>query len=305
MMAPVPLMEPVSREQIFQSDDWLYQVKWDGIRMQAYLNQGKVELFNRKLRRRTDQYPEIVQSLMDFPMNSGIVDGEVIAMEDRRPNFYKVLKRELYGKGKGLSSMMYDIPVYYVVFDLLSIDGTSLLNTPLEERLEKLKNVFSGKKFNTVQMCESFPDGKELWKATEEKGWEGIVMKERHGRYHPGKKHPTWLKIKHFKTLTATAVGALRRGEVVQSLLLGIREKNHWRYIGRAGSGLNEEERMLLTQFVPLLCQKDPSVINPPRNDRVTWLRPTLPVDIRYLEWTPEGTLRSPTIMGFRMPPKR
>lgn len=305
-MTPVPEliapMEPVPRKKVDPSGDCLYQVKWDGIRMLAYLNQGQVELYNRKQHRRTLLYPELTKAVTRLPCTSAVLDGEVIVLQNGRPDFFRVLKRELLSNPQKIQSMMRKIPVQYIVFDLLFLDGHRLMEQTLTQRLETLTGLVPGGS-STLHLCDSFDDGTRLWEVTRQQGLEGIVIKERAGRYHPGQKHPTWQKVKHFRDLTATAVGALYRGQTVHSLLLGIQGEEGWTYIGRAGSGLNAEERSLLTEAVPSLRRKDPPVIHPPRDRRgVVWIEPVLRVEVRYLEWTPHGTLRSPTVIGFRLP---
>lgn len=295
-------MEPISSKKVNSSDEYLYQVKWDGIRMLAYLNRGRVELYNRKQRRRTPLYPELTEVVTGLACTSAVLDGEVIVLLNGRPDFFQVLKRELLSNPKKVQSMIRKIPVHYIIFDLLSLDGHWLTEQPLTQRLETLAQLVPAGS-PPLHLCDSFDDGMGLWEATRQQGLEGIVAKERAGRYHPGEKHPAWQKVKHFRNLTATAVGALYRGQTVSSLLLGIPEEEGWVYIGRAGSGLNTEERKLLTEAVPSLRRKESPVIHPPSIPQgVVWMEPILRVEVRYMEWTPQGTLRSPTVIGFRLP---
>ena len=304
MVDPMIPMEPVSRENLFQSEDWLYQVKWDGVRMLAYLEGAEIELFNRKQRRRTENYPEVVQAAATLSCSSAILDGEIVVMNQGKADFFQVLKRELISNRKKLSTLMRKIPVHYMVFDILSHNGESLMDQPLEERLQVLSHLIPTDSQVVNHRCESFDDGFGLWRFTGEKAWEGVVMKKRQGVYRPARKDPSWQKVKHFQKLTATMVGVFYSGSQVHSLLLGIKDEGRWIYIGRVGSGLKEEERRLLTDALSSLKREDPSVINPPtgRNPGVIWVEPILRVDVRYLEWTPQGTLRSPTVVGFRLP---
>lgn len=298
----IPPMEPVPRTEIFASEDWLYQVKWDGIRMLAFLQPGQVELFNRKQRRRTPWYPELTEAVAELDCTSTVLDGEVIVLREGRPDFFRVLKRELLSDPHRLPAILGKIPVQYMVFDLLSLEGRNLMEEPLTSRLEILAQLIPPSS-STLHLCDSFDDGPGLWEATRQQQLEGIVMKERKSPYHPGQKHPSWQKVKHFQTLTATAVGVFTRDHQVQSILLGRKEEEGWTYIGRAGSGLSERERNLLTEVLPSLKRESPVVVNPPSARLHTlWVEPVLRVEVRYLEWTPHGTLRSPTVIGFRLP---
>ncbi|PTX59943.1 bifunctional non-homologous end joining protein LigD [Melghirimyces profundicolus] len=306
MIRPIIPMEPVFREDVFQSDQWLYQIKWDGVRMLAFREEKEIELYNRKGRRRTHWYPEVTEAVRRLDCRSAVLDGEIIALEEGRPDFFRVLKRELLSDSRKLPSLIQKVPIQYIVFDLLYLDGEELTGKPLRIRLEALSHLFDNGGADPLHLCDSFDDGPGLWEVTGERGWEGIVMKEREGRYHPGRKHPTWQKAKHFQSLTATAVGALYRGNVVHSLLLGMWDNDRWIYIGRAGSGLSGEERRMLTNAVPSLRRESPPVANPPkgRNPGVVWMEPLLRMEVKFLEWTPHGTLRSPVIVGFRLPEK-
>ncbi|GGA38484.1 ATP-dependent DNA ligase [Kroppenstedtia guangzhouensis] len=301
-MTIIAPMEPVPRREVFASEDWLYQVKWDGIRMLAFLERGQVELFNRKQRCRTLWYPELTKEMAGLSCKSTILDGEVIVLQEGRPDFFRVLKRELLSDLNRLRSIMDKIPVQYMVFDLLSLDGRNLMKEPLTHRLEILTGLIPPNS-TTLHLCDSFSDGPGLWEATRQQQLEGIVMKERKGVYHPGQKHPSWQKVKHFQTLTATVVGVLTRGSLVRSILLGLKGDDGWTYIGRVSSGLNEKERRLLTEAVPGLKRKLPVVVNPPpARLQAIWMEPVLRVEVRYMEWTPQGTLRSPAVIGFRLP---
>ncbi|MFC4078041.1 non-homologous end-joining DNA ligase [Salinithrix halophila] len=296
-------MEPVSREDVFPSDEWLYQVKWDGVRMLAYLDDGHVRLINRKGRERTDRYPEMVTALSRLPCRSALLDGEIIAMKGGRPDFFEVLKRDLASNRKNIDGLIQRVPVHYMVFDLLALKGATLLDQPLTDRQSLLEESVPQDPQGKIQLTDSFDDGPSLWKATQAKGLEGVVMKKRASVYHPGKKHPAWLKAKHFRNLTAVAVGVIPGPEGVHSLVLALADKEKgWRYIGRAGSGLSGEERQMLADWYPQISVKNPPVFNPPSDPgkEIYWIHPALAVEVRYLEWTPHATLRSPTILGFQ-----
>jgi bifunctional non-homologous end joining protein LigD len=297
---PVKPMEPVLAHEIDESPERLYQVKWDGVRLLACKNGKQVRLFNRKGREKTATYPELVSVVKTLPVQSVVLDGEVIAIREGKPDFFYVMKRDSVSHaGKILAT---SIPVHYMVFDLLFMDGHWLLNEPLMQRIDRLSPLFTDRTSDTMQLCDSVEDGYALWEVTRKKGWEGIVSKEKNGLYYVGRKHPTWQKIKHFRNLTARVAGVTFRGKWVNALLLAVEDAGQWIYIGRAGSGLNDRERELITRWVPQVRQTKPSVMNPPSLKGVTWVEPILPVKVQYLEWTPDATLRSPSIRGFELP---
>ncbi|QKG84377.1 hypothetical protein GXN76_07730 [Kroppenstedtia pulmonis] len=296
-------MEPVTRKDIFQDTDFLYQVKWDGVRMIAD-NSDTLRLINRRGNERTEQYCEIAEAIREVSLPTSVLDGEIVVLHEGKADFYRLLKRELASHPQKIANLRRDIPVVFIVFDCLMVQNEKLLQCPLAERQERLYELLSAHPHPLIHYCDSFDDGIGLWKETEKRKWEGVVMKHRASLYHPGQKHPSWIKIKHFRHMIVYVAGVTFRGGIVNSLLLGKKEESGWVYIGRAGSGLDERERYLLTKWVEHIKQPHPSVLNPPRDRHreITWVKPALAVEVRYLDWTLSGTLRSPTIVGFRNP---
>lgn len=293
---PIQPMEPVLSDRVIQGADRLYQVKWDGVRVLAHVEKGQVRLWNRRRRERTETYPELVAALGDTAAKEALMDGEVIALHPGtgKPDFFRVLKRDLSRRnGPGL---MERIPVFYVVFDLIFLDGKWLLDHPLEKRLEQLARILPGSE--RIHFCDSYEDGMALWERTGKEGMEGIVIKERKGRYHIGRKHPTWLKVKHFRKLEAVVVGVTLRQGRVNSLLLAREEDGGLAYIGRASSGLDQERIEALTRALPLIRRESPPPSLAPVPPSAVWVEPLIKAQIRYLDWTPDGTLRSPSILS-------
>lgn len=297
-------MEPVSQETIPESDRYWYQVKWDGVRLLACKDDSGWWLYNRKQKERTNTYPDLLAELALLECETVLLDGEVVALQDGRPDFFRVLKRDL-GSPSNQSRLMDHIPVYYMVFDLLFADGRWWTDRPLYERFERLTRLIpSGLK--RIHVCDNYEDGKALFETMKEKEMEGIVIKEREGVYHVGQKHPTWQKVKHFREMRAAVIGATLRQGRVNALILGEPADAPNRYIGKAATGLNQQELTILTQFLPQLRMSKPPIDVAPRfpsTETVIWLQPLLTVQVRFLSWTPDGTLRSPVIKGFSLTP--
>ncbi|WP_176392001.1 hypothetical protein [Marininema halotolerans] len=300
MLDTIAPMQPLLREAVFQSTEWLYQVKWDGVRMLTYIDQGRIRLVNRKGADRTERYPDMVQALARIPIRTGILDGELVVIHQGRSDFFQILKRDLASDPYRIQTLARQIPVHYMVFDFLYEEDQTLIHQPISHRQTRLRDLFSQMKEERIQHTDSFDDGLALWEETRRRGWEGIVMKEREGLYHPGNKHSTWQKVKHFRQLIATVSGVVLGTGGVHSLALALLEEgNRWRYIGRAGSGLSSEERRILSEWYLSQEQTKPTVVNPPPDRDIHWVAPTLQVKVRFLEWTPVGSLRSPRIEGF------
>lgn len=297
---PIQPMEPILSERVIEGTDRLYQVKWDGVRVLSYVAKGSVRLWNRRQRQRTETYPELVSDLEETLAKDALMDGEVIALDPRtgKPDFFRVLKRDL--SRRTTPRLMERVPVYYVVFDLIYLDGKWLTDHPLEERLKRLSRILPPSK--RIHFCDSYDDGMALWEQTKDQELEGIVIKERRGRYHIGKKHPTWLKVKHFRQLEAVVVGVTLRQGRVNSLLLAKEEEGSLIYIGRASSGLDQERIEVLTRALPHLKREGPpQTLSPILRTEKIWLEPIIRSKIRFLEWTPDGTLRNPSILSLEV----
>ncbi|SDW97379.1 bifunctional non-homologous end joining protein LigD [Marininema mesophilum] len=300
MLKRISPMKPMLRDEVFQSKNWLYQAKWDGVRMLAYLDQGNIRLINGKGADRTERYPDMIASLSRLPFTNVILDGELVVFHQGKSDFFQILKRDLVSASHRIQILARQLPVHFMIFDLLYEESRLLIDQYLSYRQARLQDLFSHVKEERIQQTDSFDDGSALWEETRHRGWEGIIMKEREGLYHPGGKHPTWQKVKHFRLLTATVSGVILGTGGVHSLALALPEgKNGWRYIGRAGSGLSAEERQILADWYPSQERSSPTVVNPPSDRDIHWIVPSLQVKVRYLEWTPVGSLRSPRIEGF------
>lgn len=297
-------MEPVLRESIPESDRYWYQVKWDGVRLLSGKDETGWRLYNRKQNGRTHTYPDLLKELALLHCESVLLDGEVVALEDGRPDFFRVLKRDL-GSPASQARLMQRIPVYYMVFDLLFVDGQWWTNRPLFERYQRLMRLIPPG-LKRIHVCDNYEDGAALFATIKEKDMEGIVIKEREGVYHVGQKHPTWWKVKYFREMKAAVIGVTLRQNRVNALILGEPAGAPRRYIGKAASGLNQREFTLLTQCLSQLRISEPPIADPPRfslAETVVWLQPFLSVRVRFLSWTPERTLRSPVIEGFTFSP--
>jgi bifunctional non-homologous end joining protein LigD len=297
-------MEPILQTTIPQSDKYWYQVKWDGVRLLACKDESGWWLYNRKQNERTQTYPDLLAELTLLECESVLLDGEVVALKDGRPDFFRVLKRDL-GSPANQSRLMDRIPVYYMVFDLLFADGRWWTDRPLSERYERLTRLIPPE-LKRIHVCDNYENGTALFETMKKKEMEGIVIKEREGVYHVGHKHPTWQKVKYFREMRAAVIGATLRQGRVNALILGEPAGAPERYIGKAATGLNQQELTILTQFLPQLQMSKPPVAVVPRfpsTETVVWLQPLLTVQVRFLSWTPDGTLRSPVINGFPLSP--
>ncbi|PWK15569.1 RNA ligase family protein [Tumebacillus permanentifrigoris] len=305
MIEPVVPMQPVQVDEPFDDSKWLYQIKWDGVRMLSYFDADGVRLVNRKLRDHTFKYPDLTTALAEqVRAKSVILDGEIVGFgEDGKPTFSASLKRDLVKSADKAQVLARTRPAYYMVWDILYADGRWLLEEPLSRRQQRLADVLEPGP--SIKLVDSHDAGTALFRVMQEQEMEGIVAKEREGIYRLGEYNPTWKKIKHYRFVHAVVGGAIVKSGLVNSLLIGLYQEDQLIYIGRAATGLDNAMIQALTQFVNHLPSQPPPFQNPPRHtgnayEKVVWFPPQLVVEVRFMEWTSDLTLRAPVVLGFR-----
>lgn len=291
---PIAPMEPVKCEKAFDSQDHVFQVKWDGVRILIFYDGLDVTLQNRRLHNRTLQYPEL-QALSRLAKHPVIIDGEVIALKDAKPSFPTVMRRDGVSSASTASSLVNVIPISYMVFDILYYQDKLITSLPWHQRHKILEDLFSNSA-PPFHLVENFSGGITLFKEVQRMGLEGVVAKVRESQYIPGGKSHLWQKIKNRPLLTCFIGGFTRRGKNANSLLLGVFDQGQFLYVGRAGSGLKEEEWASLTQVLLKSQISSSPFSNPPRKAEITWVKPVHQVTVAYAEWTEETHLRSPVI---------
>jgi len=290
-------MEPVSKKEPFDSSAHIFQIKWDGVRILALVDQGQVILKNRTSKPRTKQYPELQKLAALVRVKSAILDGEVIAMGGGKPSFARVLRRDFCRREKMITALQRQIPCTYCLFDLLYLEGADLTGKPLEERLHLLSKIIEVKP--PLYLNENFQEGRALYREIEQAGLEGIVAKKKKSPYRSGKKSGDWLKIKPRRRQLCVVGGLTMPGGSVGALLLGAYRDGELLYIGKASSGLAESDLLLLRDYALENAAAKPYFSNPPRERDYLWLKPYLTVLIEFAEWTANLRLRAPVVIGF------
>lgn len=299
-LTPVIPFEPVSTNSFPSGHPWIAQVKWDGVRMLTYYDGDEVQLINRKRNNRTMQYPELWQADVYSSASSFILDGELIAFASGKPSFHEIMRRDSLRSERSIKQRMGTVPVSYMVFDLLYLNGEWITHLPLAERQEQLEHII--KPQSLVHIVQNFPDGNALFEAAKNQQLEGVVVKDLTSTYVLDGKDNRWQKRKKNEDLYAVIGGVTLRDKIVNSLLLGLyREDSRLEYIGHAGTGrfTVQDWRELTSRIQPLLNPKMPFEQLPDRNQGALWIRPEIVVRITFLEWTPGGTMRHPKIESF------
>lgn len=280
-----PCMEPVRVPQVVTEGGFIHQIKWDGVRGIASVDDGGVRLFGKSGRDCTSQYPEMETLPRQMNAVSAVIDGEIVAFVDGRPSFYHILKRSRSYGGRSASTW----PVRYIAFDLLELNGRDLRNQPLEERQALLRKHFTASP--VAALADDFTDGKALFELMKRENMEGIVSKRLGSAYLPGKVHRDWFKTKTARKMLCAVTGLRLNNGQPASLELAVYRDGELVPVGHAGSGLNQEALRLLSDY----AMKESTGL---RGD-VMRVMPRLTCWVRFAEWTADGTMRHPVLLGF------
>lgn len=300
-MKPITPFEPVRKQDIPQGSQWLSQVKWDGVRILVYFDGQETRLYNRKKNERTMNYPELTDIKSYCSARSVILDGEMIALgENGTPDFHEVMKRDGIRRLEKVKTMRSIVPVFYMIFDMIYVDGAWIHQRSLAERQEMLGDII--RPAEHVQLVGSEENGESLFNIVKEKDMEGIVIKRKDAPYVIGGKKDTWVKVKNTLDLIGVIGGFTLNGGVVNALLLGLYdEAGELRYIGHTGSGKLSAEgwRALTDTLRPLVIEERLFVNQPEREKDAYWVLPQITVKVKYAEWTKDHSMRQPTIEDF------
>lgn len=296
-------MEPVRFAKPFDSPEWGFQIKWDGVRILAHRQGRDTILFNKRLHQRTAQYPELVQALQDlFPEQELILDGEAVVIVEGKPQFYRVLQRESAVSPAAIRNLAQHSPVAYMVFDILYLNGQELCACTFQERQLRLKELsLNGPLVYPVETV--WEKGEAVFAAAVAHDLEGIVAKQISSRYLIGKKSDYWRKIKNLKQQGFVVGGCLWREGRPAALLLGKYADEELVYVGRVSAGLSESQFNLINTSLaapanhPCPFSQVPRLTN--EAGEVRWLPPYLVVLVEFLEWTDDLKVRHPKVLGF------
>jgi bifunctional non-homologous end joining protein LigD len=284
---------------------WSYEVKWDGVRAIAYVLPGRLRLESRNLNEITDAYPEVRGMIADLGMHDAVLDGEIVAFdEDGRPSFERLQRRMHVTSPNAVRRLSASMPVVYAIFDLLYLDGRSLMELPYRERRERLEQLQLGGPAWRVPSAQR-DSGKRLLEATAAQGLEGLVAKRLDSHYEAGRRTGAWLKIKHTRRQELVIGGWIpgegRRAERIGALLTGYYRNGTFVYAGRVGTGFTEKTlNDLAKRLAPLRRDTSPFGSGPKLPREAVFVEPCLVAEIEFREWTAEGVMRAPSFKGLR-----
>jgi len=303
-------MLAMSADEAFDGPEWLFEIKWDGYRAVAFVENGKIRLVSRNQNELTARYPELKDLPQLVKAKTAILDGEVVALDEQgRASFSLMQQRTGFRSGGRRAASNADVPVLYYAFDLLYLDGYDWRRVPLEERKKKLASLLVvGDALRYSDHYEQ--QGKALFEIARQKGLEGILAKKRASLYQE-RRSSEWLKIK-IKHRLECVIGGYTEPEGSRahfgSIVLGLYDKqSRLIHVGQAGSGFDQAS---LDEVWKLLKKRETrqkpfyGEVEALRN--VTWATPELVAEIEYAEWTggvSAGSgpkLRAPVFLGLR-----
>ncbi|HUZ58306.1 MAG TPA: non-homologous end-joining DNA ligase [Hanamia sp.] len=288
----------------FDEEGWLYEIKWDGYRALAYLENGNVEIKSRNNKFLNEKFYPLYNALKKWNVNA-IVDGEIIvANKDGMPDFSALQSWRSEADGELL----------FYIFDLLWLNGKDLTQISISERKESLIEIMP--EIKNIRISDSFEAGaSDFFEVAKKLSLEGIMAKKADSKYYPDERTKEWLKIKTGNS-QEVVIGGFTHNEgsekAFSSLLVGLPENGTLQYTGKIGTGFsNKLQKEMMQQFEPLIRNKCPFLntpdINKPSRFRpnppkaaATWLEPKLICEVFYREMTSNGVMRHPSFKGMR-----
>ena len=299
------LASPGSNADLGDGSRWAFEMKWDGVRVIAEVEHGRVRLLSRNGIDVTSTYPEL-QSLPGTLRSDAVLDGEVVAFNAAgRPDFGVLQTRMKLTKPKDVEPAMARTPVQFMVFDVLALDDDDLTALPWDERRERLEAAL--RPSGAIQLPPVFEgDVEAAMRTSRSLGLEGVMAKRRDAPYLAGVRAKTWIKLKHHLT-QEVVIGGWRpgsgaRSHHVGSLLMGIPEGDGLRYVGRVGSGFSDRQLDELGSSLRRLERKTSPFFELPDADAsdAHFVTPRLVGEVAFSDWTPTGKLRHPRWRGWR-----
>ncbi|HEY3837965.1 MAG TPA: DNA ligase D [Bryobacteraceae bacterium] len=297
-----PMMASIA-ENPPRGNNWMFEIKWDGVRGLCFIENGELRIVSRNGNRCERQYPELSVLPHYVKAEQAILDGEIAVLDERGVSSFALIQPRITNQDpNAISHMARKTPVHLFLFDLLWLDGEDWRGRPLKERKEKLKEIVT--EHALIKVSNAFQgSGEEILEAAREYGLEGVVAKRADSFYEP-KRSQDWLKIKVVTEDDFVICGFLKKKrEYFGSLILGVYDDGKLRHVGQVGTGFdNRMIEQLYRKMEPLVTEKCPfgAVPKITGGGDVVWIKPELVAKIKFLCWTKDHILRAPVFLGLR-----
>lgn len=301
------IIEPMLSEVALKppkSADFIYEVKWDGIRAMISLEDGKIQIRTRNQRDVTAQFPELLAADKAFRATNGLFDAEIVCLTHGKPEFRKVINRLATTGETNIQKLSRSHPVHCYIFDCLYLDGRSLVNEPLLKRREWIRDAV--KTESAYRISEFVEDGASLFKAAQEHELEGIMAKNKNSKYLPGRRSDEWLKIKVRQTAECLIIGYTagkgNRGETFGALHIAEKVEGKLQYRGKVGSGFDDALMKEIFTELKKISPAKKAVSNKVLDEKsTTWITPQLWVEVSFSRITPDQMFREPVFVRLRL----
>jgi bifunctional non-homologous end joining protein LigD len=298
-----PLMLATLQEQPFSGPEWIFEIKYDGVRVLAERNGDTVELYGRNGTVITNRYPEITEALKRLPAERFVIDGEIVVLDERgQPSFQRLQARMHLTGPRDVQQAMSVVPAEGIFFDCLALEGYDLRSLALLERKEFLKSLLPplGRARYSDHIAEA---GNDFFAAASERGLEGIVAKKASSRYSGGRSRD-WIKIK-CQRQQEFLIGGYTDPQGGRSyfgaLHLGLYQDKKLIYVSKVGTGFDSRTlKLIWEKMQPLARAKSPFEERSPPGRGNHWVEPALVCEVRFSDWTDDGGIRHPTFLGLR-----
>lgn len=296
-------MKSILIDKPFDSDDYFFEIKWDGVRAVSYVDGTKFSILSRNQFEQSFRYPELKNLPDVFLGKQVVVDGEIVVLNEMGVSSFEMLQQRM--NLQNINEINYwskKMPVIYFIFDLLYLDGRDLTNLPLNIRRKILEKIIMTSR--NVMLSELFEkNGIYFYQAAKEKGLEGIMAKRKESGYQ-FKRSSEWKKLK-IVLEQEVVIGGFTEPRSSRAyfgaLLLGVFENGRFIYVGHAGTGFSQNKlEELYGLMVPLEVSKSPFEEVIKTNEKAHWVKPKLVAEVKFSEWTKAGKMRQPVFLGLR-----
>ena len=301
MPATIQPMLATLVDESFSDPDWVFETKWDGFRSVCFLQDGRVRLVSRNQIEMTPQYPELENLAKQFKARQAIIDGEIVALDEKGMPRFQLLQPRV-GRKSGLSALRGKGQIVYYVFDLIYCDGFDLTSCTLVERKALLEKILRPAGF--VKYAEHIEaEGDLFFKEIEKFHLEGMIAKRAASPYVQ-KRSSDWLKIKTVLR-SEVVIGGYTQPRGSRShfgaLVVGLYRGKELHYVAHTGGGFNQQTLAKVHKLLqPLKANTSPFVVKPKTNEPVQWVKPKLVAEVKFSEWTADARMRHPVFLGLR-----
>ncbi len=297
-----PMLAQIGKGTPPSGPDWLYEIKWDGVRAICYIENGRLRMLTRNNHAMERQYPELSVLPHHIKAKTAILDGEIAVLDTRGlPSFELLQSRINVADASAIATLSRNLPVVIFLFDLLYLNGRDLRSEPLTERKRLLKEILQPDE--VVRYSEHFPGaGAELLEAAKAQGLEGIIAK-RASSFYESRRTSDWIKFKLTTSAEFVLCGMIKgEREPFGALALGIYDHGKLKWAGNVGTGFDRKKMDAIHALLaPLSIETGP--LEPEKDlpkKGVVWTRPETVCEVRFSNWTDDAKLRAPVWIGLR-----